>query len=180
LPQAYTGRTGPCVHNRPVVGWTPVGDLSTGMPTTAFVMHRFALELTTMLAVASVTASPARGADVDIAECVAVMQLQADELARQVKAGNARQEAALRTELERAAALIGRAYLDGAHDEAAAKAKLKAAQDAMAGKSDAQRATMHEACVQRADAELAAASGPQRFIVEWVAKSRMRRMLAAP
>lgn len=150
------------------------------MPTTAFALRRGALGWMTLLAVVAASAPPARGADVDIAECIAVMQVQADELARQIKAGDSRQEAALRTELERAAALIGRAYLDGEHDEATAKAKLKGAQDAQAGKSDAQRASVHAACVQRADAELAAASGPQRFIVEWVASSRMRRMLAPP
>jgi len=113
----------------------------------------------------------------DIADCIAVMQLRADDLARQVRAGDASQEPVLRTELERAAALIGRAYLDGMHGEAEAKDKLRQAQDAQAAKSEAQRAALHQECVVRADAELAAASGPQRFFVQRIAQARMHRLL---
>lgn len=112
-----------------------------------------------------------------IADCVAVMQSRADELARQVKAGDTGQQAALRVELQRAAALIGRAYLDGERDEADAKARLKAAQDHQGTRSDTQREALHAACERRADAELATANVLQRFIVERVAQARMNRML---
>jgi hypothetical protein len=113
------------------------------------------------------------------AHCVAAMQTHADALARLVKAGDMSQEPALRTELERAAALIGRTYLDGLHDEDEAKARLKKAQEAQAGWSDERRRRVHEDCVRRADAELAAANGFERFIVRRVADRRLRRMLAA-
>ena len=69
---------------------------------------------------------------------------------------------ALLTELERAAALMGRSYLDGSHDEARAKARLRAAQDLQAGWSDEQRLRLRLSCDGHADAELAASSRPQR------------------
>lgn len=116
----------------------------------------------------------------DTATCIAVMQLRADELAQQVRAGETGQEPALRTELERAATLIGRAYLDGLHDEAEARARLKAAQDAQAGKPPAERAAVHAACVRRADAEMEAASILQRFIVARIAQARLSRLLGPP
>ena len=111
------------------------------------------------------------------AACIAVMQTQADDWARQVREGDKASEPALLTELERAAALMGRSYLDGAHDEARAKARLKAAQDQQATWSDEQRLRLRLSCDGHADAELAASSRPQRFIIERLARSRLKRML---
>jgi hypothetical protein len=116
----------------------------------------------------------------ETAQCIAVMQTKADDLARHVKAGDKSLEPALRTELERAAVLIGRSYLDGMHDEAQAKARLKQAHDAQSKWTDAQRNKLHKECVQRADAELAAASVVQRFIVQRVAQARLQRLLSTP
>ena len=127
---------------------------------------------------------PAHAADQapvdDTANCIAVMQTQADHLARQVKAGDQAREPALRTELRRAAALIGRSYLDGLHDAAVAKARLKAAQDGQAGWGEERKSRVHQACLKRADAELAAASAPQRFIVDRFAQAHLKRMLSQP
>ena len=114
----------------------------------------------------------------ETADCIAVMQGRADDLARQVRAGDAAQEPALRAELQRAAALIGRAYLDGHHDEAEARAKLEQAQRAQATMAEAERASLHAACVRKADAELEAASGLQRYVVTRIAQARLNRMLA--
>lgn len=115
----------------------------------------------------------------DTANCVAVMQPNADELARQVKAGNKAQEPVLRKELVRATALVGRTFLDGLHDSAEAKARLKAAQMRQAAWDEPRKAQLRLACLKRADAELAAASRPERFIVERVAQTTMQRMLRA-
>jgi hypothetical protein len=113
----------------------------------------------------------------DTANCIAVMQTNADGLARRIKAGDKSQEPALHGELVRAGALISRTYLDGMHDAAEAKARLKAAQEGQSAWDDARKATVHQACLMRADAELVAASGPQRFIVERFAQARLKRML---
>src|SRR4051812_227146 len=77
-------------------------------------------------------AAPQSPAD-DTADCIAVMQTHADAMARQVKAGDTAREPALKTELRRAGALIGRTYLDGMHDGDEAKARLKAAQQRQQG-----------------------------------------------
>ena len=68
----------------------------------------------------------------DTANCIAVMQPLADQLARQITAGDTARESALRTELTRASALIGRSSLDGVRDSRTAKARLKAAQEGQA------------------------------------------------
>lgn len=113
----------------------------------------------------------------DTANCIAVMQTQADDLARRIKAGDRAQEPVLQDELRRAGALIGRTYLDGLHDRSEAKARLKAAQDRQATWDDERRQSVRQACLKRADAELAAASRPERFIVERFAQARFKHML---
>jgi hypothetical protein len=128
---------------------------------------------------APVFAASAAASYDETANCIAVMQTNADDLARQVKGGNKAQESALRTELVRATALVGRTYLNGLHDSAEAKARLKAAQERQTAWTEARKANVRQACVKRADAELAAASGSQRFIVERFAQVTMRRLLQA-
>jgi hypothetical protein len=127
---------------------------------------------------------PAHAADEatvdDTANCIAVMQTHADELARQIKAGDQAQEPALRTELTRAGALIARTYLDGLHDSAEAKARLKAAHEGQAAWDPERKSRVHLACLKRADAELAAASGPERFAAHRFAQVRLERMLRQP
>ena len=113
----------------------------------------------------------------DTANCVAVMQTNADALARRIKAGDKALEPALRIELVRAGALIGRAYLDGMRDAAEAKSQLKAAQEGQSAWDEARKTSVHQACLKRADAELATESGPQRLIVEHFARARFKRML---
>src|SRR5690606_27860127 len=114
------------------------------------------------------------------AHCIAVMQRVGDELARQVRAGDRAQEPALRAEVDRAAALIGRSYLDGMRSSREAKARLRAAQQDLATWDDARRQKLHAACVRRADAELAAANGLQRFIYRQYAQAQLKKMLEGP
>ncbi len=145
--------------------------------------HRRAAALVLGLVLSTAVASAPSPAPVDreqMAHCVAVLQFRADALARQLKSGDKSQEPVLRAELERAAALIGRTYLDGLHDENEAKARLKKAQDAQAHWSDEQRAQLHRASARRADAELAAANSFERFVVRRAADRRMRRLLGTP
>jgi|GEM_PF-4279823 len=127
---------------------------------------------------------PAHAADqaayADTANCIALMQTNADELARQIKAGDKAREPALRTELTRAGALIARTYLDGLHDGDEAKARLKAAQEGQATWDEKRKKSVHQACLQRADAELAAASGLERVAASRFAEVRFKRMLSEP
>ncbi len=116
----------------------------------------------------------------ETANCIAVMQTHTDDLARQVRAGQKTLEGPLRAELVRAAALVGRTYLDGLRDGDEAKARLHAAQERQKGWDAPRRASLRQTCDKRADAELAGASRAERFVVERVARARMKRMLEAP
>ena len=113
----------------------------------------------------------------EMAACVAAMQVQAEEWAAAVRAGDAGLEKTLLAELERASALMGRSYLDGAHDEADAKARLKAARDAQAGWPREQREALRLSCDARANAELAASNFLQRALVQRMARKRLQTML---
>lgn len=127
---------------------------------------------------------PARAAgeaagDDDMANCIAVMQTHADDLASQIKAGDKAQEPALQSELRRAGALMARSYLDGLHDGGEAKARLKAAHERQATWDEKRRHRVHQSCLKRADAELHTASGLELFFVERFAQARLKRMLDA-
>jgi len=116
----------------------------------------------------------------DTANCIAAMESIAEELARQVKAGDATREPELRIELRRGAALIGRTYLDGLHDEHEARARLEAARERQKTWDEARRNSVRKTCRRRADAELAAASGIERAVVDRVAERKLQRMLSGP
>ena len=113
----------------------------------------------------------------DTANCIALMQTNADGLVQQIKAGNKAREPQLRVELRRAGVLVGRAYLDGLRDSGEAKARLHAAQQRQAAWDEERKQRVYQACLRRADQEFAAASGPQRFIVERYARAQFERMV---
>jgi hypothetical protein len=113
----------------------------------------------------------------ETANCIALMQTTADDLARQIKAGNKTREPALRTELTLAGALIARTYLEGLRDGNEAKARLRAAHERQAGWDAERKRSLHQSCLKRADAQLATASAPERFAASRFAESRLKRML---
>lgn len=156
---------------------------ATSLPATPRRHRQVWLLVAWLLAVAPWTtlarAAPDKPSYDDTANCIAVMQTNADNLARQVKRGNKAQEPALRAEILRATALVGRTYLDGMHDSAEAKARLKAARERQAEWDAAHRASVRQTCVKRADVELANATSAERFIVERIAQVQFKRMLRA-
>jgi hypothetical protein len=113
----------------------------------------------------------------ETANCIALMQATADDLARQIKAGNKAREPALRNELTLAGALIARTYLEGLRDGNEAKTRLRAAQERQASWEPERRRSVHQSCLKRADAQLATASAPERFAASRFAESRFKRML---
>lgn len=115
----------------------------------------------------------------ETATCIAVMQHQVEAWAQQVRAGDRSLEPTLLAELERAAALMGRSYLDGARDEAEAKARLKAAAEAQAAWPEERRLRERLVCDGHADAEIARAGWAQKIVIQKMARSRLKRMLAA-
>jgi hypothetical protein len=125
--------------------------------------------------------TPARAANEtkleEAANCIALMQTAADDLARQVKAGDPAREPALRTELTRAGVLIARTYLEGLRSGDEAKARLRAAQARQASWEPERRRSVHQACRTRADAQLGSASTLERVAASRFAESRLKRML---
>jgi hypothetical protein len=113
----------------------------------------------------------------ETANCIALMQTAADDLAREIKAGDKAREPALRTELTRAGALIARTYLEGLRNGDEAKARLKAAHERQASWEPERKRSVHQSCLKRADAQLASASAPERFAAARFAESRLKRML---
>jgi hypothetical protein len=113
----------------------------------------------------------------ETANCIALMQTTADDLARQIKAGDRAREPALRTELTLAGALIARTYLEGLRDGNEAKARLRAAHERQAGWEPERKRSVHQACRTRADTQLARASTLERFAAARFAESRLKRML---
>jgi hypothetical protein len=132
---------------------------------------------------AGIAAAPARAANDakldDTANCIALMQTTADDLARRIKAGDKAREPALRTELTLAGALLARTYLEGLHNGDEANARLKAAHERQTDWDSERRQSVHQACVKRADAQLASASAPERFAASRFAEVRLKRMLDA-
>lgn len=113
----------------------------------------------------------------ETANCIALMQTTADDLARQIKAGDKAREPALRTELKLAGALIARTYLEGLRDGNDAKARLQAAHERQVNWDRERKQSVHQACLKRADAQLASASAPERFAAARFAEVRFKRML---
>jgi hypothetical protein len=113
----------------------------------------------------------------ETANCIALMQTTADDLARRIKAGDKAQEPVLRTELTLAGALIARTYLEGLRDGNDAKARLNAAHQRQVGWEPERKRSAHQVCLTRADAQLARASTLERVAASRFAESRLKRML---
>ena len=111
------------------------------------------------------------------AECVAALELNTDDLARQVQAGRADLRPLLRQRLAAGAAFIGAAYLDGDRDEARAHALLAAALQAQAALPKADLAASQARCAQEGAKLLAASNFIARAVVSRLAGQRMKRLL---
>jgi hypothetical protein len=111
------------------------------------------------------------------AECVAALEINTDDLARQVKAGRVDLRPLLRQRLDAGAAFIGAAYLAGDRDEARAQALLAAALKSQAALPKAEQAASQARCAQEGARLLAASNFISRAVVSRLAKQRMKRLL---
>lgn len=111
------------------------------------------------------------------AQCVAALEAHTDELAVQVKAGQAELQARLLDELRAGAAFIGDAYLQGERDEARAKGFLNAALEAQKSLPKAELAARQTRCAQEGAQLLANADVISRAVVNRVAQRRMKKLL---
>jgi hypothetical protein len=111
------------------------------------------------------------------AECVAALDVNTAELARQVKAGQEELRPLLLDRLKSGAAFIGAAYLRGERDEARAKALLKDALEAQKTLPEPALAARQLACAEEGGRMLAQASFLEREVVSLFAHRRLRKLL---
>ena len=111
------------------------------------------------------------------AECVAALDLRADELAKQVRAGRTELQPSLLATLESGASFIGGAYLQGQRDEARSNALLDAARAAQKLLPDEELAARQSVCLQEGLHRLAEANLIGRLVVSQLAQRRMQKLL---
>ena len=111
------------------------------------------------------------------AQCVAALQVNAESLAEQVKAGREAARPALRTRLEAGTAFVGDAYLHGTTDETRARALANDALEAQKRLSAAELMARQEACAAEGAALLSSSNGLERAVVKRLAKKRMDKLL---
>jgi hypothetical protein len=144
-------------------------------------MHKFTLFAFAFAALISmrVTAAPSGPTphELHTAQCVAALEANTDELAAQVKAGQADLRPLLLDRLQFGAAFIGDSYLQGERDEARAKGFLNAALEAQKALPKPQLSARQTQCAQEGAQLLANADFVSRAVVSRLAQRRMKKLL---
>jgi len=113
------------------------------------------------------------------ASCVAALKVRADALTQRLQAGDAKVQPELAKVLEYGYVFIGDAYMNGHRDEQAAKARLKAAQEAQAGLSEAQLTQRQAGCQAEATKMLAETAAFNRMLIANAARARIAKLKKA-
>ena len=111
------------------------------------------------------------------ARCVAALEANTDDLAVQVKAGQADLKPLLLDRLKYGAAFIGDAYLQGERDEARAKGLLNAALEAQKALPKDELSARQTRCAEEGAQLLASADLVSRAVVSRLAQKRMKKLL---
>ncbi|MBE0548150.1 MAG: hypothetical protein IH627_10960 [Rubrivivax sp.] len=135
------------------------------------------------LATLSAIAAPATGVppserELHTAQCVAALDANTRELARQVKGGHDELRPMLLSRLEGGATFIGAAYLAGDRDEERSRALLDSALEAQKSLPESEVAARQANCADEGARQFAAANALERAVVRRVAAKRMKRLLA--
>ena len=130
------------------------------------------------LAQAALTAEPTPR-DRRAAECVAALDLNTQELAKQVKAGKESARSLLLDRLVSGSAFIGDAYLHGDSDEGEARALADKAREAQKKLPPRELAARQNTCADEGARLYAAGNGLQRAVVKRLAKRRMDKLLGS-
>jgi len=127
---------------------------------------------------AGATDGPAPSArELHTIECIAALEVKADALAQQVKAGKTELQAPLLSTLNEGAAFIGHAYLQGDRDEARSQALRDAALLTQKSLPAAEFLARQDACTQEGERLLSQADIISRFFVTRLAKRQMQKLL---
>ena len=124
------------------------------------------------------TVSAHAAAEPDKLRCVAALKLHSNDLAQQVKEGNAARRPELLQVLRQGGAFIGEAYLQHAlGDEDEAKAELAQAEASVRALPAPQAQALRSQCGARADTMIESAPGWQRMVIDRFAQARMDKLL---
>lgn len=113
------------------------------------------------------------------ASCVAALKVRADALTLRFQAGDAKVQPELAKMLEYGYVFIGDAYLNGHRDEKAAKARLKAAQEAQSALPEAQLKQRQVECQAEATKMLAETAAFNRMLITNAARARIAKLKKA-
>lgn len=140
-------------------------------------MSRLALLLLLLSVLAGPTVAQSSAREWADAQCVAALDAQTLQLARQVKAGQNDLRRLLRARLRAGAAFIGRAWLDGERDEDHSQAVLEKARAAQRSLPAAELAQRQTRCAAEGERLLGQANALQRAVVSRLADRRMKKLL---
>ena len=135
----------------------------------------FLLLFATRMALASGDAPTER--ELHTSECVAALDVRSEELARQVKAGQAESRPLLVSTLEAGGAFIGQAYLQGERDEARSQSQLAAALQAQKKLTETDLAARQSACASEGARLLSQTDAIGRFIISRLVQRRMQKLV---
>ena len=130
-----------------------------------------------LLASAAQAAEPSPR-ELHVAQCVAALDLHTQQLAQQVKAGQAALRPLLQDRLVAGAAFIGDSYLDGNRDEDRSRALADQARQALQQLPASELGARQTACASEGSRLFAAGNKLEQAIVRRLAKKRMERLLA--
>jgi hypothetical protein len=111
------------------------------------------------------------------ARCVAALDVNANELAAQVKAGKAELKPLLLARLRAGGAFVGESFLQGERDESRARKLLHQAEEAQKALPKAELAARQQQCAREGEKILADADALSRSVVKRLAERRMKKLL---
>jgi len=117
--------------------------------------------------------------DLHAAQCVAALDVNTQELARQVKSGKEASRPVLLDRLVSGTAFVGDTYLHGHSDEKQARELANQALQAQKSLAAAELAALQAACADEGAKLFAASNGLQQVVVQRLAKKRMDKLLGA-
>jgi hypothetical protein len=148
-------------------------------------MKTFALALV-LLSLAALSPAQAQPAaepapsprDLHAAECVAALEVNTQDLAKQVKSGSESSRQLLQDRLIAGTAFVGDTYLHGNADEKQARALANQALEAQKRLSAAELTARQLACATEGAKLYDESNGLEKAVVKRLAKKRMDKLLA--
>jgi hypothetical protein len=111
------------------------------------------------------------------AECVAALEIKSEDLAHQVKAGQAEQRVLLQSTLDAAAAFIGQAYMQGDRDQERLENLKNSALQGQKTLTSSELVARQTGCAQEGARLLSQADVISRFVLSRLAARQMKRLL---